>query len=96
MGDEEGLCDPRIVCPPRPEGNWGEVHEQDDTGRPLWAAQFDHIQCRDDLLIISVDYEGCDGSIQVYATVMIMYNDVASFHIITCNPRGMRDEGNYW
>ena len=22
-------CGPRIVCPPRPEGNWGEVHEQD-------------------------------------------------------------------
>ena len=34
-------CGPRILCPPRPEGNWGEVHEQDNDGRPWWAAQYE-------------------------------------------------------
>ena len=38
---------------------------------------------------MAVDYEGCSGIIQVYATVMIMHNDDVKFHIVTCNPRGM-------
>ena len=77
-----------MKCPPRPQDNWGEELDLDASERPSWAAQYDEVDCNKYLFCMAVDYKGCDGVKQVFATVMIMFNQNVTFHVITCNPYG--------
>ena len=80
----------RIGCPHVPAEDWAAVHGLAGDGeRPLWAEQYDGVDCDESLLMIAVDFEGTeDGTTCVYATLAVMHNDVIRYHVIGCAPYG--------